>query len=60
MNIYSKSCPHCKTGDLFVEDYIDEKLGRLYFLKCNQCGWEKEITNKIKRFRGEYATSNRA
>jgi len=53
MHIYPKSCPHCKTGDCYIEDHIDETFGKMYFMKCNQCGWEKDVTVKIKKFKRE-------
>jgi hypothetical protein len=36
-----KGCPHCR-DDL----YIDEDVGRNY-LKCLQCGYEKELAGKV-------------
>jgi hypothetical protein len=36
-----KGCPRCR-GDLF----IDEEVGKNY-LKCLQCGYEKELTEKL-------------
>ncbi len=36
-----KSCPRCR-GDI----YIDEDLDRTY-IKCLQCGYERELPRKI-------------
>lgn len=45
MQIFSKSCPHCKTGDITIEEFIDKALGKLYSARCFQCGWQKIIPN---------------
>jgi len=57
MKIFMKSCPYCLTGDLFIEDYTDQVLGGMFFLKCRQCGWEQDITNQVKQFRESNAVS---
>jgi DNA-directed RNA polymerase subunit M/transcription elongation factor TFIIS len=35
-----KSCPKCR-GDIFVEEDIDN-----CYIKCLQCGYEKELSRK--------------
>ena len=48
MKVHIKSCPHCKNGDLTEEYFSDKAIGNMYFLKCLQCGWDKDITNEVK------------
>jgi len=50
LQVFLKECPHCKTGDLFIEESINNDIGRMYYLKCIQCGWDKDITNQVRGF----------
>ena len=43
MPIYSKSCPHCKNGDVTIEEFIDKSVGTQRAARCFQCGWQKII-----------------
>ena len=44
MPIYSKSCPHCKNGDVTIEEFIDKSVGTQRAARCFQCGWQKMIS----------------
>ena len=44
MPIYSKSCPHCKNGDVTIEEFIDKSVGTQRAARCFQCGWQKIIS----------------
>lgn len=35
-----KSCPRCR-GDVFIDEDIDRT-----YIKCLQCGYEKELTRR--------------
>lgn len=59
MRIYSKCCPHCKTGDLTLQEDSRPTLGKMHFIVCIQCGWEKDITDKMKEIRKGNVSSNR-
>ena len=41
MPIYSKSCPHCQTGDIIIEEFIEKTFGTQRAARCFQCGWQK-------------------
>ena len=41
MPIYSKSCPHCKNGDVIIEEFTDKTIGTQRAARCFQCGWQK-------------------
>ena len=59
MRIHTKLCPHCKTGDIYIEDHVDNTFGRLYEAKCIQCGWSKDITNIVLKWRKNNAPPSR-
>ena len=44
MPIYSKSCPHCKNGDVTIEKFVDKSVGTQHAARCFQCGWQKIIS----------------
>jgi Zn ribbon nucleic-acid-binding protein len=44
MPIYSKSCPHCKNGDITIEEFVDKSIGTQRAVRCFQCGWQKIIS----------------
>ena len=44
MPIYSKSCPHCKNGDITIEEFVDKSIGTQRAIRCFQCGWQKMIS----------------
>ena len=44
MPIYSKSCPHCKNGDVTIEEFVDKSVGTQRAARCFQCGWQKIIS----------------
>ena len=41
MPMYSKSCPHCKTGDVIIEEFTEKTVGKQRAARCFQCGWQK-------------------
>jgi DNA-directed RNA polymerase subunit M/transcription elongation factor TFIIS len=49
-----KGCPRCR-GDLF----LDEDVGKNY-IKCLQCGYEKELAGKVLSLNTRSAVKSRA